>query len=604
MVLDQNHYEKSVNRRIEQILAAIVDSGRINIWNVHAFLAQDSAPVEEVEQSVERHLTATRFSFDQSVAGGPFHVLPAMLLLCRWEAELSERTISIIKHFFFSGVIDRGNTENHWLMHYAGSLLAAERWAAEPVMWNGLSPAAVRAEATRWILGMIDRSVMVGHHEYDSTGYVAEHIAPLIALSEFAADRTVREKARTMVDLHFADMALEYFHGAWAGGHAREGYRVNTWTQSGPVRGIHYAYFGSEEFDPASHIQSFITPALTMKYRPKALIVSMAFDRETPFVVRKTKAPRTINRHVDREAGPIRKYTYLSKSFALGSTQLNLPGPPAGPIDLTSWDLSWNAPKHQAKIVCNHPYRDPGRFSAFLSILPQAAERGIGMPKPYLQWPDRLFGASPYERIMQHEGAAIILYQIPPNDRDPYINLYLPKEIGWVERNGWLCADVQNSLHETDGFFLAIYPIGPYRWQEIREATASNIMVRDGDLIDGWLLRIEDTAPGVVVEAVEKRGEFNEFIEKRTVQTPDTREWPGNDRILYTTYDGDRLDMCFDGPHRVNGTEIDYSKWPLFDAPWMQGELGTGVVRFEKDGEVLELDFGVKDPLIPMRVIG
>ena len=604
MVLDQNQYEKSVNNRIKEILAAIVDSGRINIWNVHAFLALNSAPAEEVEESVERHLSVTRFSADQSVAAGPFHVLPAMLLLCRWEEELSEGALSIIKRFFLSGVIDRGNTENHWLMHYTGSLLAAERWAAEPVMWNGLSPAAVRAEATRWILGMIDRSVMVGHHEYDSTGYVAEHVTPLIALAEFAADETVREKARNMADLHFTDMALEYFHGAWAGGHAREGYRVNTWTKSGPVRGIHYAYFGSEEFDAASHIQSFVTPTLTMKYRPRSLIVDMAFSRETPYVVRKTKAPRTIYRHTERPAGPIRKYTYISDSFALGSTQLNLPGPPAGPIDLTSWDLSWNGPKHQAKIVCNHPYRDPGRFSAFLSILPQAAERGIGMPKPYLQWPDRLFGASPYERIMQHEGAAIILYQIPPEDRDPYANLYLPKKVDWVERNGWLCANVVNNLHDTEGFYVALYPIGPYRWQEIREATASNIMVRDGDLIDGWLLRIEDITPGVVIEAVEKRDEFDEFIEKRTATAPDLREWPVRDRVLFTNYDGDRLDMYFDGPHRINGSEIDYESWPLLEAPWVQSELGSGVVRYEKDGDVLELDFEVEEPLIPMRVIG
>ncbi len=104
MVLDQNHYEKSTNGRIEQILAAIVDSGRINIWNVHAFLSLDSAPAEEVEQSVERHLTATKFSADQSVSAGPFHVLPAMLLLCRWEEQLSERAVSIIKEFFLQGV--------------------------------------------------------------------------------------------------------------------------------------------------------------------------------------------------------------------------------------------------------------------------------------------------------------------------------------------------------------------------------------------------------------------------------------------------------------------------------------------------------------------
>jgi hypothetical protein len=607
MPIDQKRYEREVADRAGIVMKAIVEAGRMNAWNAHAFLALDAASPDEIIEAVAGLFGPSGAHAHGSVAGGPFHVMPASLLLARWRDRLPGEAIEMIREFFTSGIIDRGNTENHWLMHYTGCLIAAEAFADEKRMWNGLAPAAVRAEAMRWISGMIDRSAMNGHHEYDSTGYIAEHVTPLIGVAEYAGDGVLREKARKMLALHFADIALEYYHGAWAGGHSREGYRVNTWTQSGTVRGLNYVYFGNEEFDPEGHIQGFIVPDIVTSYYPPALIVSMAFERDKAFAVKKTKAPRTIYRHAEREAGPIRKYTWMSRSFALGSTRLNLPGPPAGPIDLTSWDLTWDGPKHQAKIVCNHPYRAPGRFSAFLSMLPQVAGRDVGTGKPYLQWPDRLFGASPYEQIMQHEGSAIILYRIDPADPDPYVNLYLPKGLAWTERNGWLFADVTNHEHaKTEGFHLAISPVGPYRWHEIREAVSSNIMVRDGDLIDGWMLRIEDPNAGLVLEAVEKDGRmsFDEFVDRRAATRPDTNLGLDGSTASFTTSTGDELSMTFDGPHLVNGTAIDYDSWPLYESPWGRAETGRGVVRFAKDGEELELDFAVTEPLIPMRVIG
>ncbi len=61
-----------------------------------------------------------------------------------------------------------------------------------------------------------------------------------------------------------------------------------------------------------------------------------------------------------------------------------------------------------------------------------------------------------------------------------------------------------------------------------------------------------------------------------------------------------------DGPHRVDGQEIDYEAWPLYEAPGVEGAVGTGRVVFRRDEEELELDFGVdpQGPMLPMRVIG
>jgi hypothetical protein len=456
-----------------------------------------------------------------------------------------------------------------------------------------LPPAAVAAEASRWICGMIERTACYGHHEYDSPQYHPWHLLPMVVLADHAGDRHLREQAAKMATLLTADMALEYFHGAWAGGHSREGYRQNTWTRSGDIAVLQYLYFGDEHFDPERHRHPLAGIAVTAAWKPPALLARMALDREAPRVVRKTKAAREIFRHSPGQAQPVRKYTYLSRSFALGSTQTGLPGAPAGPIDLVSWDLTWDGPKHSAKIACTHPYRDPRRFSAFLGGLPQTIGRGIAAHKPYLQSRDRLFGATPYERMVQHEGALLVLYRIPETDDDPYVNLYLPMSSAWRQAHGWLCADMNS-------FYVAVYPIGDYRWERIIE----------DDHIDGWLLRIDSLHAGVALEAVEATdaGTFEAFVEARVAAAVDTDQWPRPGRVRTTTTDGVELELDWrQSPevHRVDGEVVDYERWPLYDAPGVRAP-GTGRVVFEHDGERLELDFGVdpKAERLPMRVIG
>jgi hypothetical protein len=576
-------YHRQVDDRARQMLTACYSAGRHrSLWSFHAAMACGGDP-EELVEIARRPLEP-----------GPFNIIPGVALLSRWGDRLPRAAIDPLRQLFTDSLQQRGNTENHWLMFYAGNLLATEIWASEPTFWNGLPPAAMHAEASRWLLGMIARTATIGHYEYDSTGYHTEHFVPYLMLAEHARDPVMRCQAGLMVDLLLADMALEYFHGAYAGGHSREG-NVNTWTQVGPGQALNYLYFGDEEFDPDRHCQTYATPAVASRYRPPAVLARMALDRHAPHVVRKTKAPRAVYRHVDRPAEPVRKYTYMSRSFALGSTQTGLPGAPAGPIDLTSWDLTWRGPRHQAKICCNHPYRSPRRFSAFLPDLPQRVGRSVGTRKPYLQTPDRLFGASPYERMMQHEGAVIVLYQIPADDETPFVNCFLPKAHAWCEQAGWILADL-------GGFCVGIRPIGAYEWEKIHEPG------KDGNWIDGWLLRIDDRHAGLVLEAVEmaEAGSFESYRRVRADAHFDLDEWPSKSRVAIDTFAGVRLEMTYDGPHHIDGEAIDYSAYPLLGAPGVDAPLGSGRATFRHGEDTLGLDFGIDADAapLPMRVIG
>lgn len=606
--MDQKTYEGEVGARARQVLDAVVEgqeNGDVgSIWTVHARLSMGRADVDEVFQSVQRKLETMGLPLDGGA--GPFHVLPAALLLRGWHEHLTQESLAIIRRTFCTGVTQRGNTENHWLMYYTGLLLAAEYWAhgdarGEPVLINGRPPAVIQAEATRWILGTIERTACLGHHEYDSPGYHMEHMAAYIGLWDHARDAHLHDLVEKVLSVLVADMAMEYFRGSWAGGHSREGYRQNTWSRVGPIQTLQYLYFGGEDFNPDWHVQGYAIPAAASSYRPPALFAEMALDRSRAHAVRKTRAPRNIIRHASRDATPVRKYTWMSRSFALGSSQVGLPGAPAGPIDLVSWDLTWEAPDQQGKICCNHPYVHPGRFSAFLGPLPGGARRQIGDDKPYLQRRDRLFGASPHERMMQHEGTAIIAYRIPADDESPFVNLFLPHSVGWVTRRGWIFGDLGD-------FHVALRPVGAYTWERIREAASDGVMVRRGDLIDGWLLRIEDLNAALVLEAVEadEAGSFAGYCDRRVGADVDTSAWPGDGRLDVATHNGVRLSLAHDGPHLVDGEAIDYDNWPLYDAPGAEAETNTGEITFRAGDDELALDFGVNpdEPLIPMRVIG
>ncbi len=599
--MNQETYNKQVSERADRVVQDWSKRDGGGLWDLNAHLAtgMDDAKVVEI---VRESLSDQTDGWGGRPAGGPFHVYPCGALIARWPDRLPEEALEIIRDFMMDGVLERGNTENHWLMFYVGNLLAAERWPDATCMWNGLSAEANRAEATRWILGMIDRTAVNGHHEYDSPQYHVEHMVPMITLADHAADPHLRRQVEQVLSLYVADMALEYFYGAWAGGHSREGYRENTWRKSGAISALQYLYFGDEEFDPKHHVHGFCIPPATAAYRPPALFAEMAVDRSTPHAVKKTKAPRTIYRRVEHEARPVRKYTYMSPSFALGSSQLGLPGPGAGPIDLISWDLTWRGENQQATICCNHPYRSPERFSAFLVGYPQQIRRQIGSDKPYLQWPDRLFGASPYERMMQHEGTVIVLYKIPPDDEAPFINMFLPRTIAWLERDGWIMGDTGN------GAYVAVYPIGPYEWTEIREEGAMRHLAANPDQIDGWLLRIPDVHGGLILEAREANDEesFEAFCACRAASQPDLSGWPGSDRVAVETLNGNRMEMYYDGQHRVDGTAIDYDAYPLYEAPGVDAPMGTGKMTFRRGDQEVRLDFGVDPakPLLPIRVIG
>ena len=141
MNMDQETYNQQVSARADQVVQHRAGQGGGGLWDLNAHLAtgMDDAEVVEI---VRRSLSDQTDGWGGRPAGGPFHVYPCGALIARWPDQLPEEALDIIRNFMMDGVLERGNTENHWLMFYVGNLLAAERWPDAQCMWNGLSAEA------------------------------------------------------------------------------------------------------------------------------------------------------------------------------------------------------------------------------------------------------------------------------------------------------------------------------------------------------------------------------------------------------------------------------------------------------------------------------
>ena len=110
------------------------------------------------------------------------------------------------------------------------------------------------------------------------------------------------------------------------------------------------------------------------------------------------------------------------------------------------------------------------------------------------------------------------------------------------------------------------------------------MLVREGDLIDGWLLRIEDLDPGLILEAVEadRAGDLASYRRWRTSHPPGLTGRPHDGTVMVTTRHGHLLHMVNDGEHTVDGERIAYPGYPLISAPWVDAPLGEGKVRIRR----------------------
>jgi hypothetical protein len=517
--------------------------------------------------------TGLRYLREATVQSEPwecFQTYAAMEIILRLGHELSDDLVEVMKARLAAGFgPDLGFTENHKLQYRTARYLFGQTWPDGPRFADGMSPVEARAEAASWIDGWIERTVTLGQYEYSSPNYASLYFLCLTSLHDFADDPVLSRKAGMLLNLLLADYAALYLEGNWTGGHSREKFNQATHTalHSGTATPFGYLFFGRSVFRPELPETFYVGLAAIQNFRPDPLIERIAGDRAAPYVHIETKAPRA-GLGVNRGTTPIRKYTYMTADYALGSSYGDLTD-----VENHRWDLTWVSVWDGATCFFINPYFSREHLLSYFDDDPEEIEANILRQRPYADSPVKWIEGSPYEEILQHENAIVVLYDIPAEARHGHVNGFFSKilEAREADDSGWIFA-------REGRVFFAVRPLTPGRWTEET---------------DHFRLTLDGPRTGLILEAASAK-DFRSFAAfKRKIRRNALEFDIDNLYVGYTMSGGARLEFGHPDLRFVDGEPVDIDAWPLYSGPFIRSAEDGRIFEISQGSDVLRLDFEI-----------
>jgi hypothetical protein len=166
-------------------------------------------------------------------------------------------------------------TENHFILYASSAYLAGQLYPDEVFASSGETGTEKMATFRPRVMRWLELRYKTGFSEWLSNVYYDEDIPGLVALVELAEDEELKQLAAMVLDLIYADMALNQYDGAFGSTHGRTyedkmgGSRDNTGS-------TFKLLFDLNEFAPGNMSSSAL--ALSTKYRLPRVIYEMAHD--------------------------------------------------------------------------------------------------------------------------------------------------------------------------------------------------------------------------------------------------------------------------------------------------------------------------------------
>lgn len=471
----------------------------------------------------------------------------------------------------------RGDTENHYLMHFVSLLLFSQEWPdmTGDEWFNGKSSRENYGEAHDYLVNWVSEVARYGTTEWDSPRYAYYYITPLIVLRDFTHDAELRARADMMITLMLADMAPEYLNGSYCGAHSRDA--DNAVTNPRNTEALSYAQLYFE--DTVGMALQDLAFAARSSYQCSPLLRTVAHDRATPYLHTELRRSRAKIRFSDERFTPVYKYTWMRSDYAVGSIQGGL----MQPIQQHTWDVTFASGRAGNSIFGLHPQASALEMGTFFPEEPELTIATVAATKGSYISENKWVGGSPYERVFQHHDLLIALYDIPADAQCQHIDLFLPKTLDTLERDpsGWIFC-------RMEGAFTAVRPLGrDNAW--IEEEANWRLRTRNtpGEPI-GWVvqcapaaeiswsafkLRARDLGPGAPRRAVDG---VRPWIETRSLS---------GERFAVVGRTLDSLVL------ERNGAAVLPERTQLFAGPFVNSEVGSGVVRIEHGERHAVLDF-------------
>ncbi|WP_372633800.1 CARDB domain-containing protein, partial [Cohnella sp.] len=464
---------------------------------------------------------------------------------------------------------NNGSTENHLLKFRTAGFLVAQTWPE----WD--KAAATKAFAKQDISAMLKRFVAYGMKEYDSTTYAALYLECLLMLHEFSEDAELKRQATMALEWMLANIAGEWVNGYWISSTVRD-YNGISPKLGAAGNVMAWLYFGGEE-RPALRENDMNYPegmysvmAAASEYRAPDILSRIAEDRSTPYLHRESHDQHPATK-LNYPHG-YRKSSYMTEHYGVAS-QFDGNGTLGWSDQLRRWLVRWVSDEPYSTFFMTHPKRG-----------------GIQS------------GGTPYEQVVQSEGAIVAVYNIPQGDAFPYVNGPFPSALKEkIEHDsGWIFAHGGNML-------LAVKPLKPYQWTEEAIGSLTIPVLRSAHLKNGVI--VETASPDSYSEAEDAAlpdGERRQLQLSRFAQAIlDGTEVDAsgidnaNPSIVYTSLSGNVIGIQYNGDRIINGEAIDYTEWPLIESPYFRQEVGSEVLLIRHGGESLAYDFGNWEVTVP-----
>ncbi len=581
-----NHESRTTNHEYASRREALIDffatrgaSGyidRVDLIEVAARLYRDR-PLEEIVPLLGRLL--------EKPEGDMFWMVPMVLVQYLGRERLPEEYHRLMRELWRTYTPYRGDTENHWVMYYAALYLITQLYPDEPgASWyNGRSSSENFEEAGEYLVSWMDLTVTKGQGEFDSPHYLAFFLAPLALLYAFADDAQMQQRAKMMLDYLISDFAVDTLNGLYVGAFSRVYPEplLDRWKNGSTS--LAWLFFGSALFNPSGvnvilemtgyrpHGMALILAV--SGYAPPEIIRRIATERSTPYVHRELKRTRHRIRYSALRNVPVYKYLYLCRDYAVGSIQGGL----LQPIQQHTWEVFWaddDPTRGHTLLFAIHPYSDAHELAMYFpeegKLLTQAV---LKEKKETYDSASKWTGGSPYEQILQHEDAVVALYDIPEGTRFPYVCAFFSRELSYREESpsGWI-------FSRGGDAFIAYHPLAPFEWQQ--------------EEIGDWRLFSPHLKNGAVVQVapVSDFGSMEAFREAVLRKALATQIEPVP-RVRFETLRGAVIEAAYGEIPRVNGVEVDYDAWPLFDGPHLHSERGTRKLELRHGEMRRTLDF-------------
>jgi hypothetical protein len=480
-----------------------------------------------------------------------------------------------------------GGTENHQNMLRTSGYLFAERF--QPTSQRTGDPKKdTLAFCRNFLRGECKKLYRVGQGEWDSSTYITFSAAGWVNVYDFAQDPEMRDIARAALDWYSVTYGLKSFHGLLSGPEARGFARAPVDTDTDVLA---WLWFGgaplgfTPDLTPTHGSVRYSIIAALSSYRPDPIVARLARKEVAlPFAVRASKpeyygAGRD---NVYQEQG------YYTENYAMGTLYDPTPGDKVvGEIwpQTTQFKLAVYLPEKQTTVV-------------------------FGAANPY----HRHFpveGRSPFDQYHQARGAMVNVCHIPSSIDDARATasslLAVPTLAGEpVTDNNWY-------LWQVGDTFVAARPLGTNTrfvtladWSRRTGTQAKDGTVKVAEYPDFRWLQTDGQSCGWIIDTGTRKDyptltAFRDALRTRTKL--DTTKLANRQQVTYTSLGGDVMTLRHTGravgkpDATTNGVPITYSGWPVYDSPYVQLPLRSGVLTVSDGTRRMIIDFSGDRPV-------